>query len=152
MFHYASKMTDHVEKSTKSASCIQMSLDKIMSPSCWHWVGMSWRQNMLKSSKMDRVTLICKGNSTSNLTCFMLKLHDINNKIFFSQQTCLFGDYLASGQIHFPLADLFIRGSSCMLIDMILLSRNTQQVAVLRDLVSKAISHSSLHSSGICRA
>ena len=32
VFHFASKMTDHVEKSAKSASCIQMSSNKIMSP------------------------------------------------------------------------------------------------------------------------
>jgi len=114
LFHYASKMTDRVEESTKSASSIQMSSDKIMSPSCWHWVGMSRRQSMLKSLKMERMTLICKENSTSNLTCFVLKLYEINNKIFFSEQTCFTWGYLASGQIHFPLADLFIRGSPCI--------------------------------------
>jgi len=73
VFHYASKMTDHVEKGAKSASCIQMRSDKIlMSTLCWHSVDMSRRQSMLKSSKMNRVTLICKGNSTSNVTHFVL--------------------------------------------------------------------------------
>ena len=73
MFRYASKMTDHVEKIAKSASWIQMRSDKIiMWTSCWHWVGMSRRQSMLKSSKMNRVTLICKGKNISKLTHFVL--------------------------------------------------------------------------------
>ena len=73
MSRYASKMTDHMEKSAKSASCIQTRWDKIiMWTSCWHWVGMSRRQSMLKSSKMNRVTLICKGKNISKLTHFVL--------------------------------------------------------------------------------
>jgi hypothetical protein len=64
VFHYASKMADHVEKSAKSASCIQMRSDKIMSASLWHWISMSRRQSMLISLKMERVSLICKGYST----------------------------------------------------------------------------------------
>ena len=75
-----------------------------------------------------------------------------NIKYFFSTDMFLLGDFLASGQIHCPLADLFITGSSCILIDLILLSGNTQQGATVHDWMSKAISHSSLLSSGICRA
>jgi len=53
-------MTDHAEKIVKIASYIQMRSDKIiMSSSCWYWVGMSKCQSMLKSWKMDRVTLVC---------------------------------------------------------------------------------------------
>jgi hypothetical protein len=47
-----------------------------------------------------------------------------NIKYFVSTDMFLLGDFLASGQIHCPLADLFIRGSSCILIEVCSLKQN----------------------------
>jgi len=50
---------------------------------------------------------------------------------YFSQQTCITWGLSCIWANTFSLGRLFIMGSSCILIDMIFLSGNKQQVAIV---------------------
>ena len=63
--------------------------------------------------KMETVTLINRGRQ--NLTCYMYSVYEINRSIFFLNRCFILGGgggHHRFGQIHFPLTDVFLWGSS----------------------------------------